>query len=87
MTGIKLDLITDPDMYKFLEYGIRGGISTITHRHAVSDAENSLIYLDANNLYGYAMSQHLPTGQFQFLTDFDNFSEEYNKNLNKGEKG
>ena len=85
MTNIKLDLITDPDMYKFLEYGIRGGISTITRRHAIADTENSLIYLDANSLYGYAMSQPLPTGQFQFLTNFDNFSEEYIKNLNNND--
>jgi len=26
-------------------------------------------YLDANNLYGYAMSQPLPTGNFRFLTE------------------
>ena len=25
------------------------------------------MYLDANNLYGYAMSQSLPTGNFKFI--------------------
>ena len=27
------------------------------------------MYLDANNLYGLAMSQHLPTGEFDWLTE------------------
>ena len=32
-----------------------------------------LIYLDANNLYGYALSQPLPTGKFRFLDVPENF--------------
>ena len=27
------------------------------------------MYLDANNLYGWAMSQYLPTGSFKWLTE------------------
>ena len=27
------------------------------------------MYLDANNLYGWAMSQYLPTGNFKWMTD------------------
>ena len=49
-------------MYKMFEMGIHGGISTITHRHAEADSEYSRMYIDANNLYGWAMSQSLPTG-------------------------
>ena len=65
MTNVKLDLISDVDMQNFIEKGMRGGISTITHRHAVAnnkymrkenydpEKESSYIpYLDANNLYG-----------------------------------
>ena len=77
-TGVKLDLITDYDMYLMFEQGLRGGISMISHRHAKannpymgadydSDKEHSFItYLDANNLYGWAMSEPLPCGDFQW---------------------
>ena len=78
MTKINLDLISDTDQQLFIEKGIRGGISTITHRHAEAnnkymknynpEVESSYImYLDANNLYGWAMSQSLPVGDFKWL--------------------
>jgi hypothetical protein len=35
LTKVKLELISDPDMYLLIERGIRGGISTITKRHAI----------------------------------------------------
>ena len=50
-----------------VERGIRGGISTCIKRHTVSSPDNTLLYLDANNLYGWAMSQPLPTGGFKFI--------------------
>ena len=82
MTKINLDLISDLDQQLFIEKGMRGGISTITHRHAVANnkymknynpvVESSyLIYLDANNLYGWAMSQSLPTGDFKWIPSED----------------
>jgi hypothetical protein len=64
MTDVKLELLSDPNMHKLFELGIRGGISTITHRHAEADSEHSLLYIDANNLYGWSMSQSLPNGEF-----------------------
>ena len=78
MTKINLDLISDLDAQLFIEKGIRGGISIITHRHAEAnnkymknydpEVESSYImYLDANNLYGWAMSQSLPVGDFKWL--------------------
>ena len=86
-TRAKLDLITDPDMYLMIENSMRGGIATISHRHAMANNDileghdpskpNSWItYLDANNLYGTAMSEPLPVGNFRFLdqdeiADFD----------------
>ena len=68
MTGIELDLISDIDMHLFIEKGMRGGISYIAKRHwKVNDkymecydsSKESIYitYLDANNLYGQAMSQ------------------------------
>ena len=78
MTEIKLDLISDIDMQLFVEKGLRGGISYIAHRYGKANnkymssynpqEENSyLMYLDANNLYGWAMSQPLPYGDFKWL--------------------
>ena len=80
MTGIKLELMTDVDMFQFIEKGLRGGISYIANRHG--EANNKymsgynlekpskyIMYLDANNLYGWAMSQYLPTGGFRWMTE------------------
>ena len=80
-TNVQLELFTDPEHLLFIEKGIRGGISTITNRYAKANNEKyfpddfdpslpskHIMYLDANNLYGYAMSQPLPVGGFKFLT-------------------
>jgi hypothetical protein len=79
LSQVELDLISDPEIYLFLENSIRGGISTINCRYARANhpglddydatKPNSYItYLDVNNLYGYAMRQPLPTGDFKFLS-------------------
>ena len=78
MTGIKLDLISDIDMHLFVEKRMRRGISYISKRH--SKANNNcmkcydsskeskfIMYLDANNLYGWAMSQYSPYSEFKWL--------------------
>ena len=78
MTGINLELMTDIDMQLFIEKGLRGGISYIAHRHAeannkymknydISKLISYIIYLDANNLYGWAMSKPLPYGNFRWV--------------------
>ena len=79
MTGVPLELFTTPDMYLFSEKGMRGGVSLICNRYAkannpylpesyvASEDTSYITYLDCNNLYGYAMSQPLPTGKFRFL--------------------
>ena len=79
MTDIKLELMTDIDMFQFIEKGMRGGISYIANRYGKANNKymkkydkmapsKYIMYLDANNLYGYAMSQYLPTGGFRWLT-------------------
>ncbi len=78
-TGVKLDLISDPDMYLFVEKGIRGGISTVVKRYAKSnkyldnyDKESESVfipYLDANNLYGWAMNNPLPVSNFEWIEE------------------
>ena len=77
-TRLRLELLTDPDMLLMFERGIRGGITQAVHRYASannkymgdqydpSQESSYLQYLDANNLYGWAMSQPLPTGRFKW---------------------
>ena len=77
-TGIRLELLLDPDMLLMFECGIRGGITQSVHKWAAANSPymeeyesnkptNYLQYLDANNLYGWAMSQPLPTGEFKWI--------------------
>ena len=78
MTKINLESITDIDMQLFIEKGLRGGISYIAHRHAEannkymknydpSKVSSYISYLDANNLYGWAMSEPLPYRNFKWV--------------------
>ena len=79
-TGIRLELLTDPSMLLMFECGIRGGIMQAVHRYATANNEymeelynpkelsSYLQYLDANSLYGWAMSQPLPTGGFRWVS-------------------
>ena len=77
-TGQHLQLLSDYDMLMMFELGIRGGITHISKRYAEAnnkymkdydpDKESTFIqYLDANNLYGWAMSQNLPTHGFNWM--------------------
>ena len=69
MTKAEPELIHDINMYLFLESGIRGGISTIPHRHANDTPTSKLFYTDCCNLYGWSMSQKLPYANFKWLKD------------------
>eukprot|EP00794_Sanderia_malayensis_P017150 gene17150-biopygen14757 len=70
MTDIKLELLTEEkkDIYLLLEKCIQGGISIVMQRHAETTEQSSIIYKDANNLHGHAMSQDLPTDGFRLLS-------------------
>lgn len=73
-----LDLFIDSAMYNTIELGLRGGVSMISTRYAsarnkyirksgkIKDGDNYLFYIDKNNLYGEALLQHLPTGDFEW---------------------
>lgn len=79
-TECELELLSDPEMYRLLESGLRGGVAMVSKRYAkannprVSDydptkPETHLMYWDANNLYGWSMSQSLPECGFRWLDD------------------
>ena len=78
MTKVKLELMTDINMYQFIEKGMRGGVSFVANRYGNNKymegydekkPSKYIMYLDANNLYGWAMSQHLPYGSFKWLSN------------------
>ena len=77
-TNVELELLTDYDMLLMVEEGIRGGICHSIHRYAKANnkymknynnnEESSYIqYLDANNLYGLAMSKKLLVNGFKWI--------------------
>ncbi|XP_046382219.1 uncharacterized protein LOC124166465 [Ischnura elegans] len=81
-TGVVLHLLTDYDMILMMEKGIRGGISQCVKRY--SEANNKhmkefnpsldsryIAYVDANNLYGWALSEPLPKSNFQWIDHVD----------------
>jgi hypothetical protein len=81
-TEVELDQLTAVDMYIMCEQGIRGGTSMISHRYAqannkyLSDYDKDkissyIVYLDANNLYGGAMCNKLPKGNFKWVKYFN----------------
>ena len=80
MAGIELELISDIDMYLFIETAMRGGISYIAKRYSkannkyMKDYDNAektiyFMYFDENNLYGSAMTEYLPYGGFEWMTE------------------
>ena len=99
MTKIELELISDMDMHLFVEKGLRGGVSVITHRKGVANNKymksydkkkpsTFVSYLDANNLYGWAMSQSIPYGGFKWIDpesfELKKYSKLCNNKSNKG---
>lgn len=87
MVNKPLELLTNIDMHLFIEQGIQRGISLTTKHFAKANnkyianynsEEDStyIMYLDANNLYGWAMSQLLPYAEFEWMSPV-NFSVEW----------
>ena len=86
-TKVKLELLTDIDMLQMIEKGTRGCVSMISNR--LGKANNKYMgkdfnpekpstfipYLDANNLYGWAMCEPLPVGEFELVDEkeFENW--------------
>ena len=98
MTNIKLELMTDVEMFQFIEKGMHGGVSYIANRHGKANNKymnkydekvpsEYIMYLDTNNLYGWAMSQYLPTGNFKWMTDKEIRKIDLAKYKENGKKG
>ena len=100
-TGVTLELLTDIDMLLMIEKETRGGICQATYRYAKANnkymknynknIESSYVqYLDANNLYGWVMSQKFPVNGFKWVKqeELSKFNEDviknYDENSNAG---
>ena len=78
MKKVQIDLISDKDMYLFFDKGMRGSVFYISDRYSRTKKKyfkaygpkkesKHTIYLEANDLYGYAMSEILPTNRFKWI--------------------
>ena len=66
-TDINLQTLQDKDMILILENNIRGGVSSVMgDRYVKSDDNKKILYIDANKLYGWAMSESLPYDEIKF---------------------
>ena len=94
MTGVELELLTDVSMLLMAEKGIKGGKCDAIHRYAEANnkymknydenIESSyLMHLDANNLYGWAMSRRLPVNGFKWVEELSQFNESFIKNYDE----
>ena len=96
---LELELWTDYVMLLLVENGVRGGIYQASHRYTKANNKylsnyneeidsSDIAYLDANNLYGWAMSQKLPVNDFKWVKNVSKFNEDfikkYEENSNTG---
>ena len=91
-TGVKLELLRDYNLLLMDENGIRGGVCQATHRYAKANnkymksydksIESSYIaFLDANDLYRWAMSQKLRVNGFRWVKSLSKFNEDFIKKI------
>ena len=92
--GVKLELLTDENIFLTYEEGMRGGIYNKVHSYAEANnkymknydknKESSfLMYVDANNFYGWAMSKKLPVDGFKWVDDLSMFTEDFIKSYDE----
>ena len=82
---VKLELLTDIHVLLMIEEGLRCAKANNKYmKNYDKNIESSyLTYLDANNLYGWAMSQKLPVNGFKWENDLSRFNEDFIKNYNE----
>ena len=94
MAGVKLELLTDINMLLMFEKGIRGGLAQAIHRYATANNKYMpnynkdlrslfLMHLDANNLYGWAMSKKLPIGGSMWAKNLNIYTADFIKNYDE----
>ena len=78
-----IHFITDPEMYRMIQPNVRGGICHVSVRYArannkllgplydPSKPTSYILYVDANNLYGWALSQPMPDNQIELLSEVE----------------
>ena len=92
--GVKLEILTDENMFLTYEEGIRGGICNKVHSYAEANnkcmknydknKESSfLLYVDANTLYDWTMSKKLPVDGFKWVDDLSMFTEDFIKSYDE----
>ena len=98
MTGIKLELLSDIDMFLFFKRLVRGGISMISNRYGKANKPymgekfnpeeliKYLVYYDSNNLYGFIMCEKLPVGGFEWMTEDEMINLFNNQTMEEWEK-
>ena len=95
-TNVELELLTDYDMLLMIEEGIRGGICHVIQGYAKANnkymkdydkkKKSSYIqYLDANNLYGKAMTEKLPVRGFRWMDDISRIDEDFVRGYDKND--
>ena len=93
-TGVKLEILKDVDVLLMIGKGIRGGICHSVHSHAKANNKYMkyydrnkeslyIIYVDANNLYGWEMIQKLPVDCFEWVEDLSVIDEDFIKNYDE----
>ena len=93
-TGVTLELLTDEDMLLLIEKGIRGGMCNVVLRYAKANNKymknydktkrsSYLMNLEANNLYGWAMSKKLPVDSLKWEQDLSMFILDFIKNYDE----
>ena len=89
-TEVELELLTDNDMLIMFEEGTRGGMCQAIYRYAKANnkymknydknKESSYLeYVDANNLYGFAMCKKLPVDGFKWFDNLSIFTQDFIK--------
>ena len=67
-TGAKIKIMSEMEQYNFIERLIRGGVTQVANRWAlIENPSEHILFVDANALYAYCMTQYLPYGDYHWL--------------------